>query len=504
MLLIIISFLCFSAVCYQGWLGQLGGLEILLLGISTVCFWKGRKNSAYKKQITLVAKLLFTVAGIMILLRHPIDTGFVEAGDGQSQVTVEWRGQEDQSIDLMFKPTSSEQGIQKTINAKVVPGTNQIQVDLSSGTYLMESSASDLQPKMKLPIYNAIEAYITTVDGTTFILFALIAMGIKFVGVLSSAFAWHLLLKGQGIVFPFWQTIVTSFLIGRFIGTFLPSTIGLDGYTLYEAGKYSNQWPRVITAKGLEKFIGITGLFLGMLFTLPFGYSVLIDVTTKSGKPDAAPILAAVIAGIAGSVSLAVIIGLIKPALLSWGVSLFGTFLPQKVQNQVSLFTSAVAAYRGKLKLLFLALFSKFITHFTTAVVYYFTALAIGVTTAAFWPIVFGSNIQILGTIFSPTIAGEGAREALQALLLEKQLGGVAQAVLSGALGFIAAEAATLWGGAFLWTRKPSWRPHFALVDDKQVDYDWISEDDTGFSAEKLAQIKSEQGLAQKEQEHIN
>ena len=61
----------------------------------------------------------------------------------------------------------------------------------------------------------------------------------------------------------------------------------------------------------------------------------------------------------------------------------------------------------------------------------------------------FGSNIQILGTIFSPTIAGEGAREALQALLLEKQLGGVAQAVLSGALGFIAAEAATMWGWRF-------------------------------------------------------
>ena len=93
-----------------------------------------------------------------------------------------------------------------------------------------------------------------------------------------------------------------------------------------------------------------------------------------------------------------------------------------------------------------LALLSKFVTHFTTAVVYYFTALAIGVTTAAFWPIVLVPTFKSWATIFSPTIAGEGAREALQALLLEKQLGGVAQAVLSGALGFIAAEAATMWG----------------------------------------------------------
>src|SRR6185369_9802381 len=115
-----------------------------------------------------------------------------------------------------------------------------------------------------------------------------------------------------------------------------------------------------------------------------------------------------------------------------------------------------------------------------TAAVYYFTALAIGVVGAEFWPIVFGSTIQILATVLSPTIAGEGAREAFQALLLSKHLGGVAQAVLSAALGFIAAEAATLWGGAFLWVRKPGWRPAFALVDGKQVDYAWIDDQESG------------------------
>ena len=59
-------------------------------------------------------------------------------------------------------------------------------------------------------------------------------------------------------------------------------------------------------------------------------------------------------------------------------------------------------------------LVAKFLTHFTTAVVYFFTALAIGaiaIGMADFWPIVFGSNIQILATILSPTIAGEGARD---------------------------------------------------------------------------------------------
>lgn len=341
-----------------------------------------------------------------------------------------------------------------------------------------------------LPIYSAIVDYVDQVDPQMFFLFALIAMLVKFVGVISSAYAWYLLLVGQGIRFPFWSHIMTSFLIGRFIGTFLPSTIGLDGYTLYEAGRYSNQWSRVITAKALEKIIGSTGLFLGMLLTLPFGYGVIVHVTEHVGRAHSAPLLAGAIAAVAGSVSAMVIIGLVWPVLLTKLMTLFGRLLPGGVRGQVDTFTHAVGAYHGQVGLLIAVLLSKFVTHFTTAAVYYFTALAIGVVGAQFWPIVFGSTIQILATVLSPTIAGEGAREAFQALLLSKHLGGVAQAVLSAALGFFAAEAATLWGGAFMWTRTPQWRPPFALVDGRQVDYSWIEAGDEGdFRSADLAAL---------------
>ena len=200
-----------------------------------------------------------------------------------------------------------------------------------------------------LPVFTAILQYVEQVDGQTFLLFALLAMGIKFIGVLSSAFAWHLLLIGQGIRFAYWQSTVTAFLIGRFIGTFLPSTIGLDGYTLYEAGRYSNQWTRVITAKGLEKFIGITGLFMGITLTLPFGYSVLQDVTSKEG---AAMTLALIILEVCGGVSSVVVIGLVKAWTLGLDHQDLRWFSTGKVKNKVEEFTDAVAAYRGKTKLL--------------------------------------------------------------------------------------------------------------------------------------------------------
>ena len=331
-------------------------------------------------------------------------------------------------------------------------------------------------------IGSAIVSYVEAVEPTTFFLFAFLAMAIKFVGVISSAYAWNLLLKGQGLRFPFWQQVFTAFLIGRFIGTFLPSTIGLDGYTLYEAGRYSNAWHRVITAKALEKFLGIAGLFTGVLLTLPAGYLVLQGIGDGSG------IVTALIGVISAGVTGTVVIGLVKPGWVRLGMRLFGGILPGPVRGHADRFVSAAGAYEGQLGLLFGALFAKFITHFTTAVVYFFTALAIGVVAPEFLPIVFGSLLQIFGTIFSPTIAGEGAREALQAMLLSNYLGGPAQAVLSAALGFVAAEAATLWGGAFLWTRGPDWRPTSCLVDGEQVDYAWLEGDEGGFDAEKIAE----------------
>lgn len=432
------SALAFAGLTWFAWTGSLGLLALVLLFVAAGAFFFGRRGLSKdaRKPVDTVGKVLFTIVGILALLRHPIEV------DGGEQ----------------------------------------------------------------LPVYEAISAYIGTVDSTTFITFALVAMAVKFVGVLTSAYAWHLLLIGQGIRFPYWQKVVTAFLIGRFIGTFLPSTIGLDGYTLYEAGRYSNQWPRVITAKTLEKFIGVTGLFLGMVVTLPFGYTVIVDVMTEAGKPEAAPLLAGAILAVAGGISAVVVVGLVWPVIIEVimkivtriTATVFGAVPParkfgDKVVGLLTDFQQALGAYRGKVGLLMLCLVNKFITHFTTAAVYFFTALAIGVVGAKFWPIVFGSTIQILATLLSPTIAGEGAREAFQALLLSKQLGGVAQAVLSGALGFIAAEAATMWGGAFLWTRTPAWRPKFALVDDQQVDYSWISEDDEGgFDAEKIAQARAE------------
>ena len=491
---IIFSSLLFGVLTIQSWNGTLGFSSIFLLPLAILFFVYGKKRlhphqALLAKRLTFFAKLLMTIVGVMALLRHPIDTDVHTVQEGNAEIYLHAKASKDITVTLYNQTDTSTpiaMAIKKGNTTTIITPKTKDNKPLVDGIYRVSIVGDDVRPVSRLPIYQAISQYIDQVDRKTFILFALCAMLIKFFGVMSSAYAWHLLLRGQGIIQPYFQATLTAFLIGRFIGTFLPSTIGLDGYTFYEAARYSNEKTRVAVAKVLEKFVGITGLFLGMVVTLPFGYQVIVDVAEKIGRPDSASALAGGIAVIAGGISSVVIIGLIKPGLLRLFTQKTAHLLPQKISSIITSFSDAVFAYEGKLSLILQILFAKFLTHFTTAVVYFFTALAIGAIAVGmndFWPIVFGSNIQILATILSPTIAGEGAREAFQALLLEKRLGGIPQAVLSGALGFVAAEAATMWGGAFWWTRKDTWRPSFMVVDGTQVDYSWL-ENTTDVSGE--------------------
>ena len=313
--------------------------------------------------------------------------------------------------------------------------------------------------------WKLIQQTLQNIDAGTFWLFVALAAGIKFIGILASMYRWTVLLRGQGIQLPF-KHIFGSFLIGRFIGTFLPSTAGLDGYKLYDASRFSGRTVETTAATFLEKILGVTGIFLTYLVSLPFGVEILrVHLGDQTGT--FAAISVALVAGIIGSL-LAV---LFFPGLVQWGLENVPIPGKQRLEGIILRLSNAAAAYRDQKGLVVQALFLSFVVHFTTAAMYYFTALAIGAAGADFWQVTFGSSIQILATVLSPfTIAGEGIREAAQYLLLGNQLG-AGNAIVSAALGFWAAEALTLAGGIFWWIRPKDYTPDFCLVDGEQVDY---------------------------------
>ncbi len=54
--------------------------------------------------------------------------------------------------------------------------------------------------------------------------------------------------------------LASSFLEGRFFGTFLPSTIGLDAYRTYDLARYSGKTASSISVILVDKVIGLFSL----------------------------------------------------------------------------------------------------------------------------------------------------------------------------------------------------------------------------------------------------
>ena len=300
---------------------------------------------------------------------------------------------------------------------------------------------------VRQPMWQALRDQLGQVELSSLLPFLLVAALLKFVGIFASMLRWQLLLIGQGIRFNLWH-IVGSFLIGRFLWTFLPSTVGLDGYKLYDAARFSGKVIEPAAATAVEKVTGIVGLLVIFVLTLPLGYRVL---GTHAGTVALATVPAAVLL-----VGLVLFL-LFRPgpierllAMIPWGQG--------RAQNFAARVSHAAAAYRGRGRLLVAVVLLSLAVHFCTAAMYYFTALGIGAHGARFWDITFASSIQIVATVLSPTMAGEGVRELVQAFLLQNLIG-TSAAVLSAALGFWAAEALTLFGAVFLWTRPASYRP---------------------------------------------
>jgi len=299
----------------------------------------------------------------------------------------------------------------------------------------------------------AVLDYLPRIDAQVFWRFTLLAMLVKAVGILASMLRWHLLLIGQGIRFRFGH-IVTTFLIGRFLGTFLPSTLGLDGYKLYDAARFSGRTVAVTAATMIEKCLGIVGIFVSFLVTFPLGYTIL--GTRAAG-----------IAAITVPVGLAVVVVFFVLAFEPRVIGALAAWIPARrfarAANVAERLAAAASAYAHHKGILLAAVGLSFLVHFLTAAMYFCTALAVGAEHARFWEVTFASTIQIFATVMSPfTIAGEGVREIVQALLLAHRIG-VSQSIISAALGFWAAEGLTLGGGVFYLLRSADYRPPVQL-----------------------------------------
>lgn len=262
---------------------------------------------------------------------------------------------------------------------------------------------------------------ITSLDMAVFVPWFLFAMAIKLVGIFANILRWQVLLRGQGLQFGFgWLT--ASYFVGRYWGIVTPSTMGLDGWRLYDTIRVTRKPVECTTALAVERVIGLVGLLAVILMFMPFADldgRNLADIV----KAMALPIAAGVIFGV---------LLLLRPAAFGWTVKL----LPHpKLRTFAQSAIDSATAYSTQRGALMLALGCAIFGQVTTMFMYFGNAMALQVEGVTMAQVLYASAVMTLGTFLAPSASGEGVRELVFVWLL----GGhttAAKAFLIGHLGF--------------------------------------------------------------------
>jgi uncharacterized protein (TIRG00374 family) len=287
------------------------------------------------------------------------------------------------------------------------------------------------------------------------VVWLLVATIVKGIGIFASILRWNQLLLGQGYRFPL-RYLSGSFLVGRFFGMFLPSTLGLDGYRIYDTARQTGDTVGAVAVIMVEKITGFFTLSLLVLVTLPAGLRFM------PGQ-----VLAVVFLVFCVPVILSFFL-LLKPGLIERTMdTLLRARFPGKAKLEGLLRRSveAVTVYQDHRDVLLKAVLLGIVVHASTVLMYYCCALAVGVD-ASLADMLFVGPWIILATVGLPTIAGEGAREFTALGLLGRIGVNESAAWLVGHLGFWAAEfVPAVIGGIILALRPAQYRPDIQRTD---------------------------------------
>jgi uncharacterized protein (TIRG00374 family) len=248
-------------------------------------------------------------------------------------------------------------------------------------------------------------------------------------------FRWKLLLDGQEMIVPL-RHLLGAFMIGRFIGTFTPSTIGLDGYRMYDIAKHSGKVAPAVSVILVEKVIGFFVLSVLVLATLPWGFQILPTSTLSAvGVLYLIP------------VTLSLVL-LAKPSLIQRLLGVFfrpGTALGKKVETAAA----AVTTYEQQRGKLLRAVALGFPVHLFSICIFICTGFAIGAPISV-TDMLFVGPLVITATVLPISLSGLGVREAAFMYLLTKAGVTMTEAALLSFLGYLIGRAISLVGG-FVW-----------------------------------------------------
>jgi uncharacterized membrane protein YbhN (UPF0104 family) len=282
---------------------------------------------------------------------------------------------------------------------------------------------------------------VKTLDVSVFVPWLLFATFIKFLGIVANIFRWKILLAGQNLHFGFWW-LTASYFVGRFFGIVMPSTLGLDGWRLYDTIRASRKPVECTTVLAIERVTGLVGLLATILLFMPFadlrGRGVA-DVLQAMAVPLGAAMLFGTL--------LLVRPELFQPLIRLMPVARLRRFLDGAVRS--------ATAYSSRRSILLVALLCAVFGQLTTMAMYFGNAMALQVEGVTMLQVFYAAGIMTLFTFLIPTAAGEGVREFMFVDLLGGRIP-TAKAFLIGHVGFwIEKLLLSFQGGVFLiWAPK--------------------------------------------------
>lgn len=253
-----------------------------------------------------------------------------------------------------------------------------------------------------------------------------------FVAVLAGISRWNVLLRGRGIQLPF-ATLARSFLVGRFLGAFTPSTTGLDGYRLYDVQKRTGDLAGSTAVIAIEKLVGLVGMATVCLCLLPFGLSERLGWTAV-----------AVALGMAG----VALLGLFVLGSPTRARSVFAMF-PRPIRGRAEKIADALSGSGLSMRTLGPALALGIVSHLALSSTFAASGLAVHVAVPVATLLSVGNAI-VIAVLLPISIGGIGVREGVAVALLAGAGVDTSDAVLLGLVSYLTGQVPALLGGLAL------------------------------------------------------
>ncbi len=260
----------------------------------------------------------------------------------------------------------------------------------------------------------------------------LAAVALHFVAALAGVLRWRILLAGRGIRLPM-RVLVRSFLVGRFLGAFTPSTTGLDGYRLYDVARRTGDTAGSTATIAVEKLVGLVGMATVCLTLLPFGLAERLGVL--------AVLMALAMASVAG-------VGLFVMASPARARALV-RFAPAPLRGRVDAIVSAVLGAGLSGATLGPAVLLGIVSHLALSATFAASGLAFGVGAPLGTMLAVGNAI-VIAVLLPVSIGGVGVREGVAVALLAGAGIETSQAVLLALGSWLAGQVPALLGGLAL------------------------------------------------------